>query len=241
MTDNIFTAPDPEANLLEDLVGEGKKFKTTIDLAKGKVESDRYIEQLKAELAGLRDDLSARVKLEEVIDRLTSRSNEERDEEPPHQERRDPSGQAAISSDAIERLIETKITNRDKERTAKENRDLAVAKLKEVYGAEYPRRLEEKCEVLGLDRATLNDLAARSPSAFLELVLPKSADKGGSFVPPRSNIASERITPTTTAQPGSRAWYDSLRKSDPTTYWSPKTQWQMHQDAIKAANSGKDF
>lgn len=241
MTDSIFTpAPDQDGGLFEDLVGEGKKFKTTEDLARGKAEADRYIEQLKTELAGIREDLAARVKLEEVIDRLTSRTNEDPDPAP-YQETPPRSGQPAISSDDIDRLIETKITNRDKERTARENRNLAVAKLQEVYGADYSKRLEDKCTELGLDHATLNSLAARSPDAFLELVLPKAGSEGRAFVPPRSAISSEHTTPYQSAQPGSRPWYDNLRKSDPTKYWSPEIQWKMHKDAIKAANEGKDF
>lgn len=241
MTDNIFDAPADHggASLFENLVGEGKKFKTTEELARGKVESDRFIEQLKAEMTALKDDLAARVKLEEVIDRLTSRENEN-PYEPPYQEQRERSSQPAINSDDIDRLIETKITNRDKERTAKQNRDLAVAKLKEVYGADYSKRLEEKCEALGIDKDTLNSLAARSPTAFLELVLPKGPGER-SFTPPRSSVASEHTTPNTSAQPGTKAWYDNLRKSDPTNYWSTKTQWKMHQDAIKAANEGRNF
>lgn len=241
MTDTIFDTPEDrtQGSLFEDLVGEGKKFKTNDDLARGKAEADRYIDQLKTEMAELRSDLAARVKLEDVIDRLASRNNEDQ-HELPNLEPNDRSGQPAISSDAIERLIETKITNRDKERTARENRDSVKAKLTEVFGADYPKRLEDRREALGLDKDTLNNLASRSPTAFMELVAPRAAERPG-FVPPRSSVASEHFIPNPQAQPGSRSWYDNLRKSDPTTYWTPKVQWQMHQDAIKAANAGQDF
>lgn len=220
-------------------MGEGKKFRTNEDLARGKLESDRFIEQLKSEMAELKADLNTRVRLEEVIDRLTDRNNEDPTPDALHQESGSGSGQPAITSDAIERLIETKITNRDKERTARENREAAVAELKKVFGADYSKRLEERCEALNLDKDTLNSLAARSPTAFLELVLPKSAERAP-YVPPRSSVASERpYTPP--VQQGTKAWYDNLRKSDPATYWTPKVQWKMHEDATKAANEGKDF
>ena len=47
-------AQTQEPNYLAELVGEGKKFKTVDDLAKGKWNSDSMIETLKAEIATLK-------------------------------------------------------------------------------------------------------------------------------------------------------------------------------------------
>jgi len=72
---------DPSKNYLAELVGEGKKFKTQEDLARGKAESDAYIkilekrsDELRNDYLKLRDDYSSRAKLEEVVDQLTKRT-----------------------------------------------------------------------------------------------------------------------------------------------------------------------
>ena len=54
----------------EDLVGEGKKFKTIDDLAKGKAQADTHITNLEKELAELRQDLSARLTVEDFVSRV---------------------------------------------------------------------------------------------------------------------------------------------------------------------------
>jgi hypothetical protein len=72
----LFEEADPtltsttNVNPLEALVGEGKKFKTAEDLARGKLEADNFVKQLQTELATLREDLNGRIKLEEFMDRL---------------------------------------------------------------------------------------------------------------------------------------------------------------------------
>lgn len=241
MTETIFDAPvdRQEDNPLDNLVGEGKKFKNYEDLAKGKLEADRFIEQLKAEQAELKADLAARDKLEEVLDRLASRNNDDPYERP-HQERNDGSGQPAISSGDIDRLIETKITRRETERTARENLEQAKTKLKEIFGQDYVKKLKERSEALDLDEHSLNEMAKKSPTAFLELVAPKASGERP-FTPPRSSATSEQFTYTSQAQPGTKAWYDNLKKTDSAKYWSPAVQMKMHNDAIKAAREGRSF
>ena len=58
MTDELNVdngAPTPPvADPLQELVGEGKKFKSIEDLAKSKVEADRFIDKLKSENDALR-------------------------------------------------------------------------------------------------------------------------------------------------------------------------------------------
>src|SRR4029450_8159059 len=76
---------DPNKNYLEELVGEGKKFKTPEDLARGKAESDSFIERLQKELHGLRNELKSRLQLEEVVDRISSASKSPISEQPPRE------------------------------------------------------------------------------------------------------------------------------------------------------------
>jgi len=61
MSDDVFstqTGDQTSKTSLEELVGEGKKFKTVEDLAKGKLEADSFIAQLEGELKGVKGDLT---------------------------------------------------------------------------------------------------------------------------------------------------------------------------------------
>ena len=79
---------ETQTSELADLVGEGKKFATVEDLAKGKQESDRFIEQLQGELSGLREDLGKRMTSEQVLEEINRQkvaekeAAESRNEEP---------------------------------------------------------------------------------------------------------------------------------------------------------------
>src|SRR6478752_10635011 len=66
---------DPNKNYLEELVGEGRKFKSPEELARGKAESDLYIEHMKGRMDELRQDYTklhneynAGPKLKETLD-----------------------------------------------------------------------------------------------------------------------------------------------------------------------------
>src|SRR5688572_12541162 len=57
-----------QGSILEQLVGEGKKFADAEALAKCKAESDAFIETLKREQAELRRELDTRLSLEDFLD-----------------------------------------------------------------------------------------------------------------------------------------------------------------------------
>ena len=63
---------DPNKNYLEELVGEGKKFKDPVALARSKVESDRHIAKLESELKAIRTDMNSRLSLEDLVTKLAS-------------------------------------------------------------------------------------------------------------------------------------------------------------------------
>src|SRR5882762_1576622 len=74
---NLPNQLDSNKAYLEQLVGEGKKFKTAEDLARGKAESDSFIEimkarmdELRADHLRLREDHQASAQLKDLIDSL---------------------------------------------------------------------------------------------------------------------------------------------------------------------------
>jgi hypothetical protein len=251
LSDDIFaggndpTPPTPNTNnYVDQLVGEGKKYSSIDELAKSKLHGDEFIEQLKGELAEVRSQLATQDRLQEVLDRLDSRNNSNDDgyRAPDEGTPNNHSGQPAISKKDIETLIEQTVTQKEIDRTARQNREEAVRKLKELLGDDYTRRLEERREELGLDKSTLNDLAARSPQAFIELVAPKGTTAERPFTPPPSGQRSEALDLNkNNAAPGTPEYYRNLKKANPALYRSPEVQMKLHKDVIKAATEGKDF
>src|SRR5688572_2981716 len=81
MNDNVFQDDQSTKNYFDELVGEGRKFKTQEDLARAKFESDQYIETMKMrmdefrdEIDTLRADANARPALTDMIEQLKQQS-----------------------------------------------------------------------------------------------------------------------------------------------------------------------
>lgn len=239
MTEENLLSESTSTNVIDQLVGEGKKFKTQEDLARGKLESDQFIAQLQRELAGLREDLNQRVRMEELLERLEeTRSNDGTNSN----ETNHSSGERPNDPD-LETLINKTISKREQQNTANQNVAEVRKALEGYFGEDYEAKLKAKAEELSLPIAELNDLAKKSPKAFLELVGVREQGKGGTYTPPTSRTLSSDRMGLTPQSSGSKTYsqYEALRKSNPTEYWSPSTQLQLHKDAIAAANKGEDF
>jgi hypothetical protein len=237
-TENLISDTNTASTALDQLVGPGKKFATVEDLAKGKLESDRFVDQLKTEQAGLREDLNQRVRMEELLERL--------------EETRGGGNSSMVTttttsetpnSPNIEQLIEQTLTKREKQKTASENVKEATQSLQKHFGEDWETKLKAKAAEHKLSLDDVNDIARRSPSALLEMLGVRES-RGTTYTAPTSSttFSSDKMGGNTTVG-GTRNWtfYENLRKTNPSEYWSPSTQLRMHNDAIAAANKGEDF
>lgn len=259
MSDNIFEGDDDHSNTpqqddqisVDQLVGDDKQYKTVDELAKAKLHADQFINQLKGELSGLREDFNklrddndTRERLSSILDQLNTRNQSQDDDfegdDEPNALTGNQSGQPDTKQ--IEALIESKITQIERERTANQNRQEAINKLKQFFGNDYKSRLEQRTEQLRLTKEEVNALAGRSPEAFLELIAPQSthntADRPVNV--PRSSV-NPPLNTSGGAQPGTVEFYKQMKKNDPSRYWTPKVQNQLHKDAIRAAQEGREF
>jgi hypothetical protein len=235
---------DPAKNYLEELVGEGKKFKSPEDLARGKFEADNvFIPRLQKELEELRQELNTRMTLEQYMEKMTAA--------PMGTSRETPTQPAANTSTAsqsegspfkpedIEELVSKKIEERERERVQRQNLQEVQAALIGAFGNDYVNKLTETAQTLGLDKQTLDHLAKTQPKAFFRLVgienMKEKPQDMGLFTPPATR-QSTSFAPQT--QVKNQSFYSNLRKTDPKTYWSPSTQNQMHVDA---ARLGQNF
>lgn len=209
----------------EDLVGEGKKFKSVDDLAKGKAEADAYIERLKAEVAERDRRLSEAVNAEAEIAKLreemaTARQEPKQGNQPvqPSQPEKD-----------IEALVEESITRAEQRRSQAQNVKEANKLMIDQFGdpvkagAEVSKRATE----LGLSVDDLRGIAARSPSAFKRLVLGDTPVDPSTHVDlTRSTVSPQGIieAPRQTANPGTKEFFNEILRKDPRAYMDPKTQ-----------------
>ncbi len=238
--DSVFGTTNPDGatqttqeTILSQLVGEGKKFASEEDLAKGKLASDTHIDNLEDQLKGLQDELDKRLTAEEQVEKmLNSQSNTNSPTTPQDGGETTPS----ISKDEIAELVRNTVDNDRTEALSKANEDTADARMKEVYGDKATEILESKAHKLGLSVAFLKDVARKSPAAFYAAI--GLEDKGSST--PRTTtgtISSDQLetNPVGGSAPplGTKRWYDNLRKQDPRGYWSSKVQTQLFKDRVE--------
>lgn len=244
--DNLPPQIDPDKDYFKELTGPGGKFhdpdeKIAIQkMARGKVEADNLIEifkrekdQLRSDYLKLQEESKARAKLEDYINSLSTR----------------PASSAIPEAKVdntkpkeldLDELISKKMADREVAMKRKENYQIVENKLKETFGDQYPRILEEKVKELGLTREYINDLARTSPEAFFRTMYLKQQEPKETFQAPyRSNQRSDNFGQKGGAK---RTWsyYQELKKADPKVYYDPKTTNQMQKDYALLGKSFED-
>jgi len=234
---------DPNKKYFEELVGDGKKFKSTEDLARGKYESDSYIRILEKRLdemrndhIRLRDDYNSRARLEELVDQL---KNPQLASSANNQNANEDTDQPKYNPKDVEDMVLNKIEERENSKRQGENLTIVRNKLTERFGKNYQNVLKEQAETLGLSPDDLNALARKSPNAFLRtLGLDRQEVVDNFQTPPRSREFSGSFKPT--VQKRTWAYYQNMKKENPSLYQKPETAVQMQQDYIQLGDEFED-
>jgi hypothetical protein len=239
MTDNLLDVDntpqiDESKDYFQELVGDGRKFKTPQDLAKAKLNSDHYIktlemqkDELRNDYLKLRQDYEARAKLEELIDQLGKKT-----QLPPTSDYTPPANvdKPGIDSAKIESLVSSKIQEHEASKKQTENFQTVKEKLKERYGANYASSLKEQIEDLGITEEFANNLARSNPAVFFRTFGLDAPSQQQNFqTPPRSTRISDNFNTKGTQQ---RTWqyYQDLKAKNPKLYYDPKIAVQMEKD-----------
>ena len=235
---NIPTEIDPSKDYSTELVGEGKKYKTVADLAKGAVFKDAHILRLeteaserKADVDRLRNELSTRARLEDLVDNISSGISKA-----PISPVITPSEQAPSQTpEELEARLDALLTKRERERSGNSNRAIVKQKLEEKLGPNFANKVREQGRALGLGENFLNSLAAENPAAFFKLVgiEDKPVNRRDMFSPPpQSGVNSDNgFAPQNINR--TKQFFDTLRKEKGDRhYWSPEVQTQLHKDAM---------
>ncbi len=214
---------DPTADPVADLVGEGKKFKDVAALAKGKLESDAFIKRLEDEKAAMRAELDKKVRADEALEEL-KREIAELKEQGTQRQPKEHTTPALTEAD-VRALIARTITEDDSRRTASDNIKRANAAVVDHYGSldKASEAVKGKARELNVSVDFLKEMAAKSPAAFAKLVTDKVEvpDNGPNF---KGTVNTEsRMTPSN-AKEGTKEFFDAILAKSPKNYWSQPTQ-----------------
>lgn len=240
---------DAEANYLEELVGEGKRYKTAAELAKAKIHADAFIENLKTQTEELRTELDRRMALEEMF--LKTKDNDPKPVDPPTEDKTtaDPPKQVQADqskvdeSELIEKVkAELKREAEQTSRTA--NFEAVKTRLLEELGDpdKVNKFMDERSKELGFSVSELADVAAKSPTAFYNLLGLKKGTTSSPDLPGTVKTEALQTSPMSSQpKPGTKAYYDKMRKEDPRKYLSAAVQLEIHKAYMKdpaAFNNG---
>jgi hypothetical protein len=226
--------PAEEASAVDALVGDGKKFKTVEDLAKGKQESDTYIEQLrmqqeemKNELENLKAQAASATTADEVLKALKE-SQSEMTEQPKMDE-----------SDLVEKVRQI-LQGENAEQTRLRNREQASNLLLKKAGSEEAAReyLAGRARELGTTVDKLRELGEDSPQLFAKAVdVDLSAREASVSQLPGVSADAMRASGPVTEIEGTptKAYFDKLRQDMGTAKFiaDSKVQLQMVRAAEK--------
>ncbi len=210
----VLTLPDQ----VKELVGEGKKYATVEDALKALPHSQSHIQKLETEMSELRKELEGRLSLEEAVAQLKA---EGKPAEIPS---------AMIDQKALSKLVVDTVAGLEVSKKAETNLLAVDKRMKELFGEKAQEKLIDKAKELGVSIAHLKTTAEQSPQAFFNLTGIKQEDVR---VPAKtgSSVNTEQLASTSVAKEGTYNYYQDIRRKNPTLYFSPKMQNEMHRKA----------
>lgn len=223
------TVPEnPDHDFVNELVGEGKKFKDLQSLARSVLHKDMHIRDIESENAELRQLAHkglTREEFYEAIKALKEPSPSSSTQTGGEQERNE------VSIEQVRSLVAESVNQTLTEQKQQENLAFAVAKAKEVLGPGFQKILMDRARELGENPDDLTRLAMAKPKVFLELMIPKHTE---THIPslPRSEVDPIKQSVSPSGEIRNASYYKKLRLTDPKKYKSPETEVQMHKDAL---------
>jgi len=144
-----------------ELIGEGKKYATVEKALEALKFSQDHIAKLEQENAAYKENQTKVKTAEELLEEIkaTARPSEPTQSAP------------QIDEGMIDRIVEAKITAKEKAASAKQNVDSVVSRMTKEYGdaTKAEEMYISKAKELGLSIAQLNSMAAQSPTAVFSM------------------------------------------------------------------------
>lgn len=219
--DQSTTGGTDVTNMADQLVGEGKKYKSVDDLAKAYMSIDEFVETLKAENHELKEKVTKASTIDEVIERINKA--------PVTGMSKDPSASTAqglVSAEEITKLVEKTITGLETSKSRTENLKKANMLLKEAYGDKAEEVFKEVAKTPELE-SVYRQLAQVDPDEFIKRFV--SVPKNTSAAPDTGGQAGVLHIPGSNRATieGTKDYYDNIRKTDKARYYSQDFQIKM--------------
>ena len=222
-------ALDPDTDYFAELVGEGKKFKDPKELAKGKVESDRFIDQIIKEKDAMRKELDAKLTTEELLEKIQQTQSERNESN---------NQKTNVTKETTEvdvsKLVDDKLRERELVQQANHNEVQVLNALQQTLGPDFKTKVNRRTLELGLDANYVKSLMRQQPNVALAL-FNVPVIKEVFTTPPETRINT--TSQFTREIKKDFAFYEKLRASDPRTYWSPKIQSEIFKQASEMGDS----
>lgn len=220
-------------------VGEGKKFRDTEELAKGKKEADEFIEHLLQETKEVKEDLAKREKAEEALSKAANKAEEVSQKNTTSE---------VVDEARLAELVKRTMTEMEQSNTAKRNKELAGQQLIEATGSKEnaQKLLSETADSLNYSVDQLMETAQKSPTALMRLLglegKGKSTEqKSNSFSHNQARTAANTAAMESAGgssngpEVGSAEYFSDLRRNDPNKYYSKDTQLEL----LRAKKDGR--
>ena len=239
-TDTPNTPPStdvPAATILDQVVGDGKKYSSIEELAKGQQAGDTYINQLKDELSGLRGELDKRLTAEDMVQEI-KREREELKANQSATENTTPQ----YNEEAVTELISKTFDQREGMKVSEANISLVDTKMKALYGTDKAQDVvASKAKEMNVSVQWLQDAAAQSPTAFFNIM--GVSTEGSKTVTPSATVSTTTNTAAVEQMNASNVqvdtWksFEELRKSNPRAYWKPEVQQKLFKARTEKGES----
>ena len=218
----------PQDNFLDKIVADkGEQWKDPEVVAKGYLHAQQEIERLKAfeQRANEQDYAKA------LLDKLQGQAGAGTPPKPEDTVSTAAEENTTPKAEDIESLIADVLTKRDAETRTQKNIAEADKLMTETFGTEAKATLTNRAQELGMSTEYLQNIAAESPSAFMQLMgqapakETNSAPIGGTVNTLNSNLQGK--------DERDMKYYLEMMRKNPKQYGTKETQRQMLEDKAK--------
>ena len=212
---------------LAQLIGEGKKYSTVQDALNSLPHAQNHIQKLEEENGTLRQKADQSKTIDDVINSIKEQSQNLDDKT------------VTIDENEVARKAAELISAKQEKSIKEANMKSATDKLVEQYGDmdKAKKALNDKAQELGLSVEYMQEIAQRSPNAFLKYfdVKPNTGNQNPSSTPD-GGVNSQALNMGTTVE-GSHKWYveqmKAKGKDGKAWLMSPEVQKKMIEDATR--------
>lgn len=232
------TAPSPDKGTLPNvqngdntspvavLVGEGRKYKTMDDLAKAYLEADNFIEKLKDENRVYKEEVVKAKTIDDVLKRLQQPTDQGTNDSAP------PASPATgnIRPEDVAAIVKREITGYETAKQRENNMLKADAAMKKVFGEKAQEVFNSVANTPETKQA-LQALAEVAPDQFVALFTKGGGASGTSHSTINTGALDLDAIGDRAANPGTKDYYNKLRKESPQKYYSTDVQLAMSKAA----------